>query len=864
MEIILEKTEAGWPLLARTSQTEVIFSGVFEKHRIFKEELNTFAGYLERGVLWILFFAGLICLGIQIPEAYKTLDWQFVLQKNFYNFFFWLSAYTTTYLWARNKYFKSKKNKLILNELESAPSADLYQYFSKESKTIWNQSFKIAKKRTPQKEDATVCMIDIFLTICQNPGAQMAFLRLGANSKEISEFLENYLKFNLPRPEKEVENLPFFAWQSALSAQSKNISPIFLLCGIAKALPKEHILQDVFYNLNIDEEKLDIIASWTSHILNLKEDMTVFQDLSQFKLSSEINRGFTSLPTPYLDRFSSDLTSDAKYGHLPITFGRGRDLNEIFKLISEGSTNLIIKGQEGSGRTTLINELAYKMASEQVPKTLSDKRLVALQISAILGNRQKAENVFINCLNEAAASGNIILIIKDIHTLAKAQSNEGFNFLELLINFLDTSGQQILGTTTIEEYTETLSPASNFASVFSNYELLNLSYTEILLACCVKASLLENHNHCLFRLDALKEAIRLSDSYNINLAQPQKAVVLLVEAATRAKHSKGKIIGKHAIQKIISEKTHVPEEALNQDESEKLLNLEHDMAKFIVGQTQALLSLGQALRRARSGLSDQKRPLASFLFLGPTGVGKTEVAKTLSKLYFGGEKFLLRLDMSEFQGQEAVEKFLGGRGKKASSLVSHIKNYPFCLLLIDEFEKASREIQNLFLQILDDGRLTAQNEEILDFTHALIIATSNASSREIQTGIKNGLNSQQLKTKLIDSTLTQFFTPELINRFDEVIVFEPLTHNQVQQIAILQLQYLKQQLNEKGVKMEIAQSVFEDITQNAFDPNFGARPIRRYIQDHIESYIAKLLLSKDLERGSQITLEMKDGQLTIS
>jgi ATP-dependent Clp protease ATP-binding subunit ClpB len=274
--------------------------------------------------------------------------------------------------------------------------------------------------------------------------------------------------------------------------------------------------------------------------------------------------------------------------------------------------------------------------------------------------------------------------------------------------------------------------------------------------------------------------------------------------------------------------------------------------------------VAESLRRARSGLSSGSRPVGSFLFVGPTGVGKTELARTLASVYFGKEEYLLRLDMSEYQGADALNKLLGTNlSIQDTVFVKHLKNYPFCLFLLDEFEKASKEVLNLFLAVLEDGRLTTAKGETLDLTHSIIIATSNAGTSEIQSGLKAGQTLAQIQNLLTNQILLQYFSPELLNRFDGVILFSPLSSAQVEAITQLQLGHLITKLAEQHIKFGFTETAVKKIATEAFDPLLGARPIRRYLQDHVEGLIAKLLLQKSLAAGSNATLDVKDNEFVI-
>jgi ATP-dependent Clp protease ATP-binding subunit ClpA len=293
--------------------------------------------------------------------------------------------------------------------------------------------------------------------------------------------------------------------------------------------------------------------------------------------------------------------------------------------------------------------------------------------------------------------------------------------------------------------------------------------------------------------------------------------------------------------------------------------LESELAQSIVGQKPAVQAVVEALQRARSGLSRGTRPIASFLFVGPTGVGKTELAKQLARSYFGSEQYFLRLDMSEYQGNDGIEKMLGGKNDTQDTMfVKHIKNFPFCLFLLDEFEKASRDVLNLFLQILEDGRITTARGETLKLTNTIIIATSNAGTPDIQAGIKEGKSLALIRDILFEQILLKSFAPELLNRFDGVILFTPLSQSEVEQITQLALKRLAAQLlDTKGITFEYTAAAVTEIAIKAYDPLLGARPIRRYLQDHVETLLAKILLSQNPARGTKLTLDLQNGEFTI-
>ncbi len=882
LSLTFQKTNNGnWPRKARANNTVLAFNGSFKESRISLEKIHDAIEKLVLLILWILAALGVIAFSVSAWNGIENKSWFFLLAPSGYNSVFWISVFTSCYLWAKSKQNELNNKTLNLLHFEAVqkhsqkpPEIDIYHLFNKETKTAWNNSLKFAKLRQQnlkklfgqnrRSDNLEVIATDLIQSLLEQQSTKLIFLRLGVNPEDIKTLISNYALLSPKASEEELYKIPFTAFTESLKLHNKTIDPLMLLCALAIDLNENHILQAVFFNLNLSIEKLEILATWIFNLELLSKDLKIFHKLAKLKPESEINRGLTAIPTYYLDRYSRDLTWDAKHGNLPMALGRNNDLSEIFKLLSQGRKSLLIKGEPGTGRTTLINELAFKMVSEQVPKILQDKRLVRLEISGILGSGHRAETIFIDSLKEASRSGNIILVIEEMHTLSKTTSVSGLSFAELLIDYLQNHNLMVLGTTSLEDYTDYLHNVANFDEVFASYELSSLTKESVLLACCIRASLLEYKGRCFFRYPAIEQAVELTDIYLKDMGQPQKAISILVEAVSRAQSSKHKIITPEIIEKIISDKTHVPAHTFSQNEAEKLLRLENTLSKFIVGQAAAVEAVAEGLRRARSGLASDQRPLGSFLFLGPTGVGKTEVARVLAREYFGDPKYLLRLDMSEYQGEGGLNKLLGApQSRTDSPLIKHLKNYPFCLLLLDEFEKASGEILNLFLQVLEDGRLTSGRGETLDLTHCLIIATSNAGTREIQEGIKQNLRLEQIKQRLFSLTLSAIFPPELLNRFDGIIVFSPLSPGEVQQIAYLQLQNLTHQLLEKGIKLSFTQNVTKEIAEKAFDPLLGARPVRRYIQDHVESFIAKLLLSKKLPRGSSVVIDLEKGQLTV-
>jgi len=363
--------------------------------------------------------------------------------------------------------------------------------------------------------------------------------------------------------------------------------------------------------------------------------------------------------------------------------------------------------------------------------------------------------------------------------------------------------------------------------------------------------------------------VKLSDRYLHDRFLPEKAINLMEEVATMVRTSRGErqIVTAQDVAKVLEEKTGIPAAQVTEDEAQKLLHLEEDMHHRIIGQDEAVKMIAAALRRARVDLREGKRPIATFLFLGPTGVGKTELAKTVAATYFGSEDTMVRLDMSEYQDASSVSRLIGAApgysGSEAGGqLTEAVRRNPFTLVLLDELEKAHTDILNLFLQVFEDGRLTDSAGRTVDFTNTIIIATSNAGTPYIQTAVGEGKTIEQMKQALLETELRGIFRPEFLNRFDGVIVFTPLTQEQVLAIAKLMLAKVGAQLEAKGIHLKVTDAAAIELATAGFDPLFGARPLRRVIQERVQDSLATFLLQNKLGRRDTAVLDA-GGKITI-
>jgi len=501
------------------------------------------------------------------------------------------------------------------------------------------------------------------------------------------------------------------------------------------------------------------------------------------------------------------------------------------------------------------------MVVEDVPPFLQDKRLVSLNLSYLISGatqRGELEQRLNLIISEAVRSGNIVFFIRDIHNMVGVKGMGGeLDISEILADAIKKKLVYVLSTSIPQEYYRliertALGEVLSMVSIAPPNDEVNLQILGL------NANRIEAKEGVYFSYKALKATLEFSKRYIHERFLPEKAINLLKECAILVRNQKGKnsFVKEEDVAFLVSSKTNIPLTSITQTESKKLLNLEKEIHKRIINQEEAVKLVASALRRARVELRDTRRPIANLLFLGPTGVGKTELAKTVSYVYFGSEKQMVRIDMSEYQTKESIDRLIGSPdGSSAGYLTEAVRKNPYTLLLLDEIEKAHPDILNLFLQVMDDGRLTDSLGRTVDFTNVILIGTSNAGTSFIQEEIKKNTPLEKIRQDLIQEKLQDYFKPEFLNRFDSIVVFKPLTKENIKEIARLMLNKLARQVEEKGIILKFTEEAISELAQKGFDPLFGARPLRRVIQEEVNDALARFLLENKISRGDIAILE---------
>lgn len=668
----------------------------------------------------------------------------------------------------------------------------------------------------------------------------------------IGEFDPQKLK-DIPLPD-----LYKSAYDLALSLKSKYICT-------------SHLLTAIFEKAGEWKEEARQVLLWEKRRQDWTRLPFFWQRDHEMSAIGGVNRGWTGRVTPTLDTFSTDLTKEAAKGRLRLMLGKQKPLGEVARILARArKANALLVGPPGSGKSSLVEGIAQEVVRGSKFESLRGKRVIMLDVGSLVSGTETEGELgerLQKIIDEIETSLGIILFIDEVHNLilsgAEAQVSFVFNSLR---PHLDTGKFQLIGATSWENYRKYVAPNEAFAQVFELVEVPAATQeesTEILEYQALEMERMSRKtgNKKLVRITfpAIKAAVEMSDRLIYERVLPDKALDLLEEAVVAKQNTGGGAVGEEEVATLVAEKTKVPVTRITRKEAKALLDLESDIHKGLIDQEEAVKGVADALRRARAGLREEEKPIATFLFVGPTGVGKTELSKVLAKIYFGGKDQLVRVDMSEFADLKNVYRLIGsppGSGTvEPGQLTEAIRQRPFSLVLLDEFEKAHPQVLNLFLQVFDDGRLTDGRGETVDFTNTIIIATSNAGTKYIQDQLSAGRTVEQFKGEFTEQ-IRNIFPPELLNRFDGVLIFKPLSPEYLAKIVELKVKGLEEDLAAKNIKLSATPEFVAKIAELGYAPQWGARPLTRVMQDLVEAPLAKKILSGEVAAGQNVMLDL--------
>ncbi len=733
---------------------------------------------------------------------------------------------------------------------------DIAQSFSADALRTTEDAYAYAERIG----SAVVNPYHVLAALLHFPEIQGIFVRLGVSVNEIASVAQAHAEARTgqgraPAYSAEAVAIFFHAYIEAQAQRQQYVGLADMLASVYRLVPP---FAKALNDLGIDARQMDNVIAWVRVRLQLREAWSRRREAARRRPKGDTNRAMTALATPYLDSLAEDMTRMAALGYTGALIGREHELQTIFRSLQGGKKSVLLVGEEGVGKESVIEGLATRMVEESVPPVLSDKRLMVLTASRLLAGAtpSMAQERLLHVLSEVHRAGNIILFIPNIENIIGVSEGEGgsLDVASVLARELQSGSILMFATTTPEAYRRYVQSTS-ISSAFSRVDIPEMSVDQAIRVLEAKAGYIEYEHSIWFSYAAIETAAQFSSRYIHEGKLPDKAIVVIKEAAEAVKMLRGKdaLVTAQDVAKIVSDKSKIPVTAVTEDESQKLLRLESVLHERVIGQEEAVREVAAALRRSRAQLTSGKRTIANFLFLGPTGVGKTELSKTVAEVYFGGEKQMIRLDMSEFQDATSAMRLIGQPGVKGSGVLTEaIKEKPFALLLLDELEKAHPNVLNLFLQVMDDGRITDSTGSTIDCTNIILIATSNAGTQYVQEEMTRGTSFPVIQEALLRGKLSEWYRPEFLNRFDAMVLFRPLAQNEIGRIAALMVHSIAQRLEGQGIGLRIDDDVLAYLAHVGFDPQFGARPLRRVIQDRVENTIAELLLGKKVHRGDTV------------
>ncbi|KKS45102.1 hypothetical protein A2781_06490 [Candidatus Gottesmanbacteria bacterium RIFCSPHIGHO2_01_FULL_42_27] len=641
---------------------------------------------------------------------------------------------------------------------------------------------------------------------------------------------------------------------------------------VAGNLPDEDLYNLIYSELSliqafslkkVSREDFFECLNWYKQLEKLAEK-PLMEDLDRIRTLSGVGMDWSYGYTVELDKYSRDLTAEPS--PFPFLLGREAEIKKLERaLLKSSNNNVLIIGEPGIARHMLIETLARNLSSGKCDRRLFLKRIIKIDMHTLCSGEKNLADIkaiFSDIYLEAQSAGNIILFIDEIDKYISEGSGR-LNLTDVFEKFA-RGRMGFIGLTTTEDYHRFLEKNATLTGMFEEIFIYPPDIKTVIRELEISiVPMLEEKHHTLVSYSAIKKTVENAERYLTSSPFPAKAIELMENSIIASE--KKNFITAEDIDSYLSQKLKIPLGNFKSGEKEKLTNLEDILHLRIINQHSAIRQLSGALRRARLNVSSESKPIGSFLFLGPTGVGKTETAKALAESYFGGQDRMQRFDMSQYQGEEGLSRLLGhNASQQAGELTEKLTENPFTLILFDEIEKAPKEIQHLFLTLLDEGYIHDASGKKIDCRQTIIIATSNAGSEFIRETLQSGQYTQNnLQDKVVEFILREkIFSPEFINRFDAAIVFTPLSQGNLREIAKLQLNSLNRRLAHKEIRVRPTDELINFLASSGASREFGARAMRRTIETSLEDYLAKKLLDGSFKEGNEITID--PGKFTAS
>jgi ATP-dependent Clp protease ATP-binding subunit ClpC len=758
---------------------------------------------------------------------------------------------------------------LLKDVIKNYERYNLAEFLTFESaKSIYHSLRFVKSKKIPELSSKVL----FYYLLHDNPKLDFIFSRATLNLKEIKKRLKEELDSLVGGS---LEQLRFgkdfqdSILESLKIAQRKGHLNI-TLGDLVTALSKHNLIfKKILIDYNLKPDDIENLSWWLEGLEENIKRSGKFWDYRNLAKQGSIGRDWAAGYTITLDRFSTDWTKIVRQKGFREIVGLKKEIKEMERILSrEEVNNVLLIGEPGGGRMKLVQELARRAFFNLSLKEINSMRIVYLDIVSVLSQAESFEETEIKLdtiFKEVLSAGNVILVIDDLHNYVSPIPRPGvIDISGIISNYLPRAKFRVIGICNFPGFHKFIEPNAAILSYFEKVEIPEMPERDTIRILENFVPRLEKKQKVFVTYPAIRDIVRYSARFLPECPFPKKAIDLLDEVMVYvANFTKSRALMPEHIARIISDKTQIPVGEVELEERKVLLNLEKLIHKRIINQDTAVKEVSTALRRARADITVRKGPMGAFLFLGPTGVGKTETSKALAEIYFKSEDNMIRIDMSEFQAVEDIPRLIGSI-EQEGLLTTKVRERPFSLILLDEFEKAHPNVVNLFLQVFDEGHLTDGLGRKINFKNSMIIATSNAGYKIILQALKDGTPWLKVREELLDYLFKHgIFRPELINRFDAMVLFHPLTKENLLDIAELLLQKLKDNLAKKDIEFEITLPLKEKIVELGFSPVFGAREMRRVIQDKVENLLAKAMLSEKIKRGDKVEIDPSGFKLII-
>lgn len=664
------------------------------------------------------------------------------------------------------------------------------------------------------------------------------------------EAIDRYIKSERPRIATDMVALP--------------PSEIFTLASLGEyLLAQDSQLPALLKEHGITEATYRGALAWVVSTHHDEKRHTRWWSKDNLSRTEGIGREWAYGTAYLLERFSRDIKTSAVFSMLTrnAPFAAEKVAEIEHALARAKAANILLIGDAGVGKMDLVMEVSRRLRTGQSLDAISGKQMIVLDSTRLFAthrDKQELEFTLLSMFGEALSAGNTIVVIENISTFIREAEALGVYLPELLDPYLASPELNLIATDTPGAYHTHLEPMGGFVRRFAEIliDAPDLGATTRVLQSIALEQ--EQRYHTFFTYASLQAITESADRHIVEGVMPDKAISLLVDVASHAHQAQVAIITNDYVYEVVSQKTGIPAGPIREEERDLLLHLEDTLHQRVIGQQAALDAIARTMRRARAGIQSSERPIGSFLFLGPTGVGKTETAKALAHVFFKDEHNLQRLDMSEFSGGDALARLIGD-GEHSGALADMLREHPYTVLLLDEFEKATQPVHDLFLQILDEGVFTDARGQQVNARNTIIIATSNAGAQLIMRTVHQRRALATLHQEIIDHIVREgIYRPELINRFDNTIIFEPLTREEQGQVAGLMLGSLYDRIKEQGYELTVDRSLMDLLVEKGYNPEYGARPMQRVLQNVIEEKVAQKIISGEVQKGDSITLSRND------